>query len=208
MKRKPDLTKPVVVTERSLAEWNASDRPKPTKKQMLKESIENILRMRASEFHTYDALMFLNDSEAFTDEQKLVLMKVLNLFAGNDSYTHPVPSNLPVKNRTLDPADVSLKGASAKVGVKFDPRRGYVVKPSSKTVKRMGRSSFRPKKLKWKHKNEKGTFSREGGCSFLTPDEETTLRSLLEKQLELRKKVDLLDKVEDKPIPTWTKEGT
>jgi len=161
----------------------------PAKKTEIE--IEHMMRTVSSDRHAYDAFMFLVDSGAFSKKQQLALMSTLHIFSGNESYTRPVPSDLPVKNRPFDEADQMLKEASAKVGTKYDPKRGYVVKPRAKEAD-VKEVDFKPKKIK----TQRAPKEIGGGGEFLRGKDAEELRSKLTEQMRLTKHLDDIKKIE------------
>lgn len=154
--------------------------------------IEDMMRKVSSDHNAYDAFMFLIDSGAFSKKQQLALMNTLHIFAGNESYIRPVPSELPVKNRPFDEADQMLKEASAKVGTKYDPKRGYVVKPKAKEAD-VQKVDFKPKKIK----TQRAPKEVVGGGEFLMGKDADELRSRLTEQMRLNNSLDDIKKLEN-----------
>jgi hypothetical protein len=161
--------------------------------------IDDMMRSVVHDHQAYDAFMFLTDSGAFSKDQQIALMKVLHIFSGNASYSRPVPSDLPVKNRPFDEADQMLKEASAKVGTKYDPKRGYVVKPRAKEAD-VKKVDFKPKEIK----TQRAPKEVVGGGEFLRGKDATELRQRLTEQMRLNNYLDDVKKLGKPDAPKGT----
>jgi hypothetical protein len=147
-----DETTPAVV----IREIEKFEPPKRTPEQKMDDAISSVMSTHAHCDHSvYDAMMFIEDCKEFTKDQKLALMKLVGILLGGEGYVRPVPPYIGARNTRFDEADAEVRNKSAKDGIKFDEKSGYVITKKTKKTELQRllptppqRRTFTPKRAK------------------------------------------------------------
>jgi len=124
-----------------------------TEDERLDEAINSTLRRGYYfDYQIYETMMFIDDNKAFTKEQKLALMEMIEILFGAKQYNRPARNFEGARNNRFDEVDKEVKRQAAKQGIRYNKKKGYLVTKNTKTPDyKTENISYRPKTVKTRH---------------------------------------------------------